>query len=135
MLIGLVFFDVSDSQIFWRVLFSYFSFFTILSGYRLFKAFRKSGMLSSFQDRLGAFSVGSILLAVAGVFVLRRRKSEHNFYKMWGYPFTPAIYLLLMGWSLSYVTILRPEEALFGSALVLLGFLVYFLLNSKDSEN
>ena len=85
-------------------------------------------MLSGFIVGLNSFC------AVAGIFLLRRRNSNHNFYKMWGYPLTPAIYLLLMGWSLFYVTILRPEEALFGFALVFLGFLVYFLLNSKDPE-
>ena len=93
---------------------------------------------SSFQTilMLSGFIVGlNSFCAVAGIFVLRRRNAGHNFYKMWGYPLTPAIYLLLMGWSLFYVTILRPEEALFGFALVLLGFLAYFLLNSKDSEN
>lgn len=94
-------------------------------------------LTSSFQTilMLSGFVVGlNSFFAVAGIFVLRRRNSGINFYKMWGYPLTPAIYLILMGWSLFYVTILRPEEALFGFSLVFLGFLVYFLLNSKDSE-
>lgn len=68
------------------------------------------------------------LLVVLGVFVLRRR--EPNLprpYKTWGYPVTPALFILLSIWTLTFVTIEKPMTALYGSLTVASGlFLVLF---------
>ena len=48
-------------------------------------------------------------LTVAGVFVLRRRHPHlKRPFKTWGYPVTPAIFLLLYGWMICYLIIERP---------------------------
>jgi APA family basic amino acid/polyamine antiporter len=65
-------------------------------------------------------------LAVAGVFVLRVREPELNRpYRTWGYPLTPAIFLLLNTWILVYVFIDKPTESLVGLGIVAVGAALY----------
>jgi APA family basic amino acid/polyamine antiporter len=68
-------------------------------------------------------------LAVLGVFVLRRRHPNlKRPFKTWGYPVTPAIFLLLYGWMIGYLIIERPLPSLFGLLTVASGLLLYKLL-------
>jgi APA family basic amino acid/polyamine antiporter len=68
-------------------------------------------------------------LAVLGVFVLRRRHPNLNRpFRTWGYPVTPAIFLLLYGWMIVYLIIERPLPSLFGLLTVASGLLLYKLL-------
>jgi APA family basic amino acid/polyamine antiporter len=65
-------------------------------------------------------------LTVAGVFVLRVREPELNRpYRTWGYPVTPAIFLLLNTWILVYVFIDKPTESLVGLGIVAIGAALY----------
>ncbi len=74
-------------------------------------------------------------LAVAGVFVLRIQKPElPRPYRTWGYPVTPAIFLLVSGWTLVYVMMARPLESLSGLGIVLLGLGVYFMSERSIRE-
>ncbi|MDW7690406.1 amino acid permease [Flammeovirgaceae bacterium SG7u.111] len=69
------------------------------------------------------------LMTVAGVFVLRIKKPDlHRPYKVWGYPFTPAIFMGLVIWTLIFLLRDKPMESLAGFATVLLGLLVFFVL-------
>ncbi|MCB1691153.1 MAG: amino acid permease [Pseudomonadales bacterium] len=66
------------------------------------------------------------LFAVGGIYVLRWRDPRRERpYRTFGYPVTPAIYLLLNLWTLTYIAMERPEEALFGIALILVGGMFY----------
>jgi basic amino acid/polyamine antiporter, APA family len=68
-------------------------------------------------------------LTVAGVFVLRlRRPDQPRPFKTWGYPVTPAIFLLLYGWMLCYLIIERPLPSVFGLLTLAAGLLLYRLL-------
>lgn len=68
-------------------------------------------------------------LTVLGVFVLRRRRPHLTRpFKTWGYPVTPAIFLLLYGWMIGYLIIERPLPSLFGLLTVASGLLLYKLL-------
>jgi basic amino acid/polyamine antiporter, APA family len=68
-------------------------------------------------------------LTVAGVFVLRlRRPHLPRPFKTWGYPVTPAIFLLLYGWMLCYLVIERPLPSVFGLLTLASGLLLYKLL-------
>jgi APA family basic amino acid/polyamine antiporter len=68
-------------------------------------------------------------LAVLGVFVLRLRHPEaHRPFKTWGYPVTPAIFLVLYGWMLVYLFIERPLPSICGLLTVASGLLLYKLL-------
>jgi len=70
-------------------------------------------------------------LTVAGVFVLRRRHPHlKRPFKTWGYPVTPAIFLLLYGWMICYLVIERPLPSLCGLLTVASGLLLYKLLGT-----
>jgi APA family basic amino acid/polyamine antiporter len=69
-----------------------------------------------------------------GVFILRRRIPDaYRPYKVWGYPFVPALYILFCI-GLFFNTILtRPREAAIGMTLILCGIPVYFYMKKKYS--
>ncbi len=68
-------------------------------------------------------------MAVLSIFVFRRRypKAERP-YRCWGYPLTPALYVLLPALILGNMFVNQRMEALTGTAFIALGALVYFLL-------
>jgi basic amino acid/polyamine antiporter, APA family len=74
-------------------------------------------------------------LTVLGVFVLRYRKPDMpRPYKVWGYPFTPAIFLILNIWTLVYVFLDRPLESSIGIGIMSLGLVFYFLTKEKKDK-
>jgi len=65
-------------------------------------------------------------LTVFGVFVLRiKMPALHRPYKTWGYPITPAIYVLLNLWIMVYVFLDRTTETLIGIGIAVAGLVVY----------
>lgn len=71
-------------------------------------------------------------LAVLGVFVLRSRQPDlPRPVRAWGYPFTPAIFLIVNGWMMWKVLIARPLESLIGLGTVLLGLGVFFFFERR----
>ena len=67
-------------------------------------------------------------LVVLGVYVLRVR--EPNLprpVRAWGYPVTPAIFLIVNGWMLFYVFRDKPRESLAGLGTIALGLVVFYL--------
>jgi APA family basic amino acid/polyamine antiporter len=67
-------------------------------------------------------------MTVACVFVLRRREPEiERPYRTWGYPWPPIVFLLLSGWSLTFMMIDRPAESLAGLLTLSAGLAIYFL--------
>jgi basic amino acid/polyamine antiporter, APA family len=70
-----------------------------------------------------------------GVFILRHRMPEaHRPYKVWGYPFVPAIFILFCIGLFLNTIITRPREAAIGLILIFSGIPVYFLLKRKYSK-
>jgi APA family basic amino acid/polyamine antiporter len=70
----------------------------------------------------------SMMLTVAGVFVLRWRMPEVSRpYTTWGYPVTPLVFLALNAWILVYVFIDKPAESLVGLSIVGAGALLYVI--------
>ena len=68
-------------------------------------------------------------LTVLGVFVWRIRHPHlPRPFKTWGYPVTPAIFLLLYGWMIVYLFIERPLPSVCGLLTVASGLLLYKLL-------
>ena len=68
-------------------------------------------------------------LAVLGVFVWRVKHPEApRPFKTWGYPVTPAIFLVLYGWMIVYLFIERPLPSVCGLLTVASGLLLYKLL-------
>ena len=70
-----------------------------------------------------------------GVFILRRKMPDaHRPYKVWGYPFVPAIFILFCIGLFFNTIIARPREAAIGMTLILSGIPVYLLLKWKYSK-
>ncbi len=76
-------------------------------------------------------------LVVLGVFVLRVR--EPNLprpVRAWGYPVTPAIFLIVNGWMLWHGFATHPRESLAGLGTILSGLVIFFLSPpQKKKEN
>ena len=65
---------------------------------------------------------------VSSIFVLRRRQPDlERPYKTFLYPLTPLMFLGLTGWTIAFVILNRPVEALFGLGVVASGLLFYWL--------
>ncbi len=66
-------------------------------------------------------------LAVLGVIVLRWREPElERPYRVWGYPVTPLIFLLITLHMMIFVMRDKPKESLFGLGTMIAGLAVYF---------
>jgi APA family basic amino acid/polyamine antiporter len=67
-------------------------------------------------------------LMVAGVIVLRYKQPNlARPYKMWGYPFTPALFVAISGWLLFNMLRTQPVPSVIGLLLIAAGIPVYFL--------
>ena len=88
---------------------------------------------SSFEQVLlytGISLIISTTMTVLGLFVLRIRKPKLDRpYKVWGYPFTPAIFIILNIWILFYTFKTQPFESLIGFGIVITSIGLYFFGN------
>ncbi len=86
---------------------------------------------ASFESILvfAGFTLGlSTFLTVLGLFVLRIRRPElPRPYRLTAYPLPALVYLAITGWTLAYILMERPHEALTGLALVGAGAAFYGL--------
>jgi APA family basic amino acid/polyamine antiporter len=65
-------------------------------------------------------------LTVMGVFVLRRKAPDlPRPYRTWGYPVTPLVFLVLVGWTLAFLLVNKPVESLAGLAIIAAGLGAY----------
>jgi APA family basic amino acid/polyamine antiporter len=72
------------------------------------------------------------LLTVAGLIVLRIKQPDlPRPVRMWGYPWTAIVFLLIGLWILIYGLIYKPVESVAGFATVLTGLIVYWLGKNK----
>ena len=70
-----------------------------------------------------------------GVFILRKTMPDaHRPYKVWGYPFVPAIFILFCIGLLLNTFITQPREAIFGLVLVLSGVPMFFFFKRKQEN-
>ncbi|MFO7880569.1 MAG: APC family permease [Bacteroidota bacterium] len=68
-------------------------------------------------------------MAVLGVFVLRHKEPRiHRPYKAWGYPVTPAVYLLITGWMIVYFLRMKPQ-ILIAILITLLAGTLFWLIS------
>lgn len=89
---------------------------------------------STFESVLvfSGFILGlSSLATVLGVFVLRfRHGADHNEgdnrYRTWAYPLPPLIYSAIMLWTLAFITVNRPQEAIVAGIVIVLGFAAWW---------
>jgi len=66
-------------------------------------------------------------LTVLGLFVLRIREPElERPYKVWLYPLTPLLFLILTLWMMVFVVLNNPVESLLGLITAIAGVVVFF---------
>jgi APA family basic amino acid/polyamine antiporter len=84
-----------------------------------------------FEDVMVYIQMALILfsaLTVLGVIVLRIREPKlARPYRTWGYPVTPALFLLVSAFMIYYTVQTKPLQSLEGFATVLAGLIVYFV--------
>jgi APA family basic amino acid/polyamine antiporter len=87
--------------------------------------------VSSFEEiiRLAGFTLGlNSFLTVLGVFVLRARQPDlpRPYRTVW-YPLPPLVYLAITGWTLVYLALGDPTEAMVAFAIIGTGLAFYFV--------
>jgi APA family basic amino acid/polyamine antiporter len=92
--------------------------------------------LSGSYDRLLTYvtfaSLAFNALTVVGLFVLRRKRPEvPRPYRAWGYPVTPALFLVGAAFFLVYIFLGDPKDSCAGIGLVALGFPAYGWLRRR----
>jgi APA family basic amino acid/polyamine antiporter len=66
-------------------------------------------------------------MTVAGVLILRRKYPEMpRPYRMWGYPVTPILFVVVAAWFVANTLIARPGPSLIGSLIILSGIPAYY---------
>ncbi|MEM8489592.1 MAG: amino acid permease [Pseudomonadota bacterium] len=83
-------------------------------------------------DRILVFSGATMALntffTVLGVFVLRRRQPQlMRPFRTWLYPIPPLVFLVITGWTLLYIVLQRPVEAMITAGIVVSGAAFYWL--------
>ena len=90
---------------------------------------------ASFEQILifsGATMALNTFATVLGLFVLRwRRPDIQRPFKVSLYPLTPLVFLIITGWTLIYVVIQRPTEALISAAVVVSGGAFYLIVRPQ----
>jgi APA family basic amino acid/polyamine antiporter len=74
-------------------------------------------------------------LTVLGVFIHRWRWPEAPPYRTWGYPVTPIVFAGFTAWMIAYAIAQRPVESLSGLGTVLLGYVLYMILQRSGGAN
>jgi basic amino acid/polyamine antiporter, APA family len=94
-----------------------------------------SGSFDQLTDML-IFAAFTFYGATAlGVFILRKREPDaERPYRVWGYPFVPAIFILFCIALVAITFINQPREALFGSFLMLTGLPFYWYFTKSETD-
>ena len=91
---------------------------------------------ASFEQILvfsGATMALNTFATVLGLFILRWRQPQLSRpFRVTFYPITPLIFLGITGWTLMYVVLQRPVEALISAAIVASGGVFYWLITRHE---
>jgi APA family basic amino acid/polyamine antiporter len=95
-------------------------------------------LMGSFEQIVSFFfcaALGFVALAVAGLFVLRKRPGagRATAFRCPGYPLVPASFVLLIAAVVATVAVARPLQAFSGLGIVLLGVPAYRVLKSRGA--
>lgn len=75
------------------------------------------------------------ILTISGLFVLRVKKPEmERPYKAFGYPFVPAIYILLAVFVAFNMLVVQQSSSIKGLIIILIGLPIYYFINRKESK-
>lgn len=93
-----------------------------------------SASFNTLTEYIGVTLSMSAMATVAGVYVLRWRSPNlPRPYRTWGYPITPALFLILEGWMVFHALRTRPMAAKWVFGTLALGVVIYLLVRGKRS--
>ena len=73
-------------------------------------------------------------ITVCSLIYLRLKEPDLNRpYKVWGYPFTPFIFIILNTWILVYTVYLKPTESIIGICLMIFSLGLFFVLKTEKN--
>lgn len=94
-----------------------------------------SGTYSDLLDYVVFTVLLFYILSIVSIFVLRKKKPNlERPYKAFGYPFTPALYIIFASLVSINLLICKPLYTWPGLIIVLIGIPVYFIWNKKPKE-
>jgi APA family basic amino acid/polyamine antiporter len=94
-----------------------------------------SGKYGQLLDMISFVVVLFYMLTIAGIFILRRKRPElPRPYKAFGYPFLPALYILMGAAFCVLLIIYKPEFTWPGFIIVLLGIPLYYLALGQGAK-
>jgi APA family basic amino acid/polyamine antiporter len=74
------------------------------------------------------------LLVVFGLFILRKQKNRPSSFKVWAYPVTPILFILINTLMIIYLIVDTPVILIPCISTLLIGALLYLLLKNKSSH-
>ncbi len=95
-----------------------------------------SGGYNDLLDMIAFVVVLFYVLTIIGIFVLRRKRpNAERPYKAFGYPFLPALYIILGVIFCIFLVIFKPVYTLWGLGIVLAGIPVYYATIAGNKKN
>jgi APA family basic amino acid/polyamine antiporter len=95
-----------------------------------------SGQYNQLLDFLIIVVLIFYILTVGGLFILRKKKPNmERPYKAFGYPFLPALYIILAVWVSINIIINQTENSLYGIGIMLLGLPIYYFIHFKSKNS
>ena len=90
---------------------------------------------STFEEVIlytGIILIITTSITVCSLIYLRIKEPKLNrVYKVWGYPFTPMIFIILNTWILYYTARLQPFESMMGVCLIVISLGLYFSIKTE----
>ena len=90
---------------------------------------------STFEEVIlytGIILIITTSITVCSLIYLRLKEPYLNRpYKVWGYPFTPFIFIILNSWILVYTVYLKPAESIIGICLMIFSLGLFFVLKRE----
>jgi len=90
---------------------------------------------STFEEVMlytGIILIITTSITVCSLIYLRIKEPKlQRVYKVWGYPFTPIIFIILNTWILYYTIRLQPFESLIGVCLIVISLGLYFSIKTE----
>ena len=92
---------------------------------------------STFEEVIlyaGIILIMTTSITVCSLIYLRLKEPDlKRPYKVWGYPFTPFIFIILNTWILVYTVYLKPTESIIGICLMIFSLGLFFMLKREKN--
>jgi APA family basic amino acid/polyamine antiporter len=93
-----------------------------------------SGRYGDLLDMISFVVVIFYVFTIAGIFILRKKRPDaERPYKAFGYPFLPALYILMGTTFCILLIIFKPAFTWPGLIIVLIGIPIYYMINKRTT--